>query len=434
MRPDIVRTLSIFAPLLLLCSFSLHSQQEAPKPAPDVIMQGAATKSQPRTAESPAGSSQRRPRTVYLGDVVRALAFSPDGHWLATANEYGTTITIWNALTGKRERELAGYSAEAPGNPQEQEEMSKTDFGTFLRTIAPTIDPYIVRTLTFSPDGSRLASVDTEGKVKVWDFRNGSLLYAVNLGGGGALLTYSADGKVWANGAVPRGENSQARIEIHDAATGKLVRTVATKRPALLAVRVTSNDVLASVCDDWDEEGGCVKESVHIWKLASGELEKSYAAEEEANPLDSFSPDGRWMARIGDTGTKVVDLSTGDVKCSFAPKGPPVIAVFSPDNLELAVTEHPWLLGSNYHKQLIELRSTSTCAVIGTLQLEGNSESSRGLSQAAFSADGKRLAAAPYTFESIDMKTGTITYERFVKIWDVTTGRDFLTFGSQDQK
>jgi WD40 repeat protein len=410
-KAPMLRNLSILPIFLLVWPSPPPSQQEMPRPA---------------------SSFRQKPTVHYVGDVVRALAFSPDGHWLATANEYGTTITIWNSLTGKRERELAGYSTEAPGSSKEQEEMSRTDFGTFLRTIAPTIDPYIVQTLAFSPDGSRLASLDRKGKVKVWDFLNGTLVYAVNTGGRDAFLTYSGDGTVWANGVVPRGDNSQVKIEIHNAATGKLVRTIITQRPALLALRVTSNDILASVCDDWDEEGGCLKESVHIWNLTSGKLEKSYPAEEDANPLDSFSPDGHWMARIGDTETKVRDLSSGDVKCSFATKDRPVIAVFSPDGREIAVAEHPWLVGSNYHRQIIELRSTVSCAVIGVLKAEENSESSWGLSQAAFTADGKRLAAAPYTFEDIDTKSGTITYERLIKIWDATTGHEFVTLGGRN--
>jgi WD40 repeat protein len=429
---NVLKILFIVPSFLLLFCCPLASHQEAQKPATGPVMQGTTTKTKPRTAESPADSSLRRPRSVYLGDVVRALSFSPDGHWLATANEYGTTITIWNALMGKRERELAGYSAEAPGNAQEQEEMSRTDFGKFLRTVAPTIDPYIVQTLAFSPEGSRLASVDREGKVKVWAFQDGTLVYTVNPQGGGAFLTYSADGKVWVRGVVPRGENSKLSFEIHDAATGELLRTIPTQWPALLALRVTSNDILASVCDDWGEEGGCLKESVHIWNLASGEVKKSYPVEEDANPLDSFSPDGRWMARIGDAGSKILNLSNGEVKCSFAPQYHPIIVVFSPDSRELAVTQNAGLKGSNYHREIIELRSTATCGVIGTLQAQGNSESSWGLSQVAFTADGKRLAAAPYTFESIDMKTGTITNERFVKIWDVTTGSDLLTLENQN--
>lgn len=392
------------------------------------LMQGIAAKPQPQTVALSAASFSQTPKAIYFGDVVRALAFSPDGHWLATSSEYDSSITLWNASTGKRERELAGYSADAPGTSREHGEMLKRDFGRYMRAI----NPHVVHILVFSPDGRRLASVDTEGTVRVWDFQAATLAYSVKLGGEAAFLAYDPEGKVWAGGVVLKGQNSQAKIEIYDAASGKLVRTIPTQRQALLALSLAPDRVLTSLCDDWGEEGGCLKESVHIWKLGSGDLERSYPVEEDANPFDSFSPDGLWMARIGDAGTKVLNLSTGRVKCSFASPYRPIIAVFSPDSREIALTENLGLPGSNYHREVIELRSSATCAVIGTLNAEGNSESSWGLSQVAFTADGKRLAAAPYTFESIDMTTGTITNTRLIKIWELSTGREFLTLGGQN--
>jgi WD40 repeat protein len=53
--------------------------------------------------------------------------------------------------------------------------------------------------------------------------------------------------------------------------------------------------------------------------------------------------------------------------------------------------------------------------------------------QMAFSSDGKRLAAAPYIFENWDTQTDTITTERLVKIWDLTTGHELLTLGGENR-
>lgn len=125
-----------------------------------------------------------------------------------------------------------------------------------------------------------------------------------------------------------------------------------------------------------------------------------------------------------------MDVSNGEVKWSF-PGQNLGVAAFSPDGRQIAVTRNPWLSGSSFHKEIIELRSTATGTVIRTLQTEGNSESSAGLTLVAFSAEGKRLAAAPYAIERID-KAGNISHEHFVKIWDVTTGSDLLTLENQN--
>jgi len=155
--------------------------------------------------------------------------------------------------------------------------MLRTDPRRFFSTI----EPYIVQTLAFSPDGSRLASVDGNGDIKVWNFQDSNLIYAVS-SHGGPEFQYSADGRVWVHAVVPPGENSKVTFEIHDATTGQLVRAISTQWPGVVALRITSNDLLASGCDDWEEQ--CVKESVHVWSLASGELKKSYPIMDDLNP------------------------------------------------------------------------------------------------------------------------------------------------------
>jgi WD40 repeat protein len=69
--------------------------------------------------------------------LIRDLAFSPDGHTLATAGNT-STITMWDSRTGGVQRQLRGHNR-------------------------------LVSYLAFSPDGTKLASASWDSTVVVWD-------------------------------------------------------------------------------------------------------------------------------------------------------------------------------------------------------------------------------------------------------------------------
>ncbi len=77
---------------------------------------------------------------------TQALAFSPDGRFVATASglylwpEYDRTIRIWETATGKKVAELPGHGG-------------------------------WVNALLFAPDGRRLFSGSDDGSILVWDIR-----------------------------------------------------------------------------------------------------------------------------------------------------------------------------------------------------------------------------------------------------------------------
>ena len=70
-------------------------------------------------------------------DIVRALAFSPDGTRLATGCA-DNTIRLWDIATGTEVAELRGHRAYVPA-------------------------------VAFSPDGARLASCSGDFTVRIWD-------------------------------------------------------------------------------------------------------------------------------------------------------------------------------------------------------------------------------------------------------------------------
>ncbi len=367
------RILFLVPLLLVFFSHSSSSNQEQPKSSPAQAPPGGAragVTAAPSKPVLPPPGAQKPDRLLQAGHTawVRALAFSLDRRWLASGGD-DKVIVIWDTATALEQRRLLGHSA-----PLTQ--------------------------LAFSPDGKRLASADQRGGVKTWDYAAGAAVHSFLLHGMVRNLAYSPDGQLWAASVDPQKEGVNSRIEIHDAATGKLVRAIPTDWAGVMAMTIAPEGLLvASGSNGEDDPEG----SVHIWNLASGQLVKSYSIIASA-----ISPDGRSAASLDfSKQVKVVvsDLATGQQKQSIALRNPGFV-FFSPDGQEIAVTQGD--------VSELKLWSVATGKEIETLP----ADNSYGLTAVAFTADSKLVAAAPYTGNSI-------------KTWDLAAVREVQTFPGQ---
>ncbi len=94
---------------------------------------------------------EKRAQTLTIdghSDCIYAVAFAPDGKTIATAS-YDKLIKFWNAATGKE-----------------------------IRTLKDHIDA--VYALAFVPDGKRLVSAAADRTVKVWDTGTGERLFTMS--------------------------------------------------------------------------------------------------------------------------------------------------------------------------------------------------------------------------------------------------------------
>lgn len=395
---------------LALLVFSLITSLTAAQaarcmPLPQGNPQNAASSNRPAQAQvmlapAPMGAGQLPPRQPLPGDArkpdrilrmghsqsVQTLAFSPDGRWLASGG-YDKSILVWNVSSGREEFHLGGLPAP-------------------LVATSQSLNKQAITSLAFNRDGTRLVSMEVSGVIRVWNLQARKLLFVIQprrVHYYGGAISYSADGKSLFVPVEKRTKDgAETGIGIYDAETGKMLRSIPTPWTALGTLVATKDGRLvasgSSGADDDDDPPGCVE----IFDLASGNMEKTYPV-----TAASISPDGKWMASFDSSGlyhAVLWDLSNGTKTHDLTPQNASRV-VFRPDGEEVAITHG--------NSNAIDFVSTATGTVTKSLQGGGY-----GLGTAAYSADGKLLAAGSYSF-------GTI------KVWDVASMKERLTLYGQ---
>ncbi|MER7370153.1 nSTAND1 domain-containing NTPase, partial [Nonomuraea wenchangensis] len=121
-------------------------------------------------------------------DEVHSVVFSPDGTRLASAG-VDETVRMWNAATGRQIRKLTGHTSSVNSvafSPDSTRLASASDDGTVRMWNAATgrhirkltshtgsVYSRSVSSVAFSPDGTRLASAGDDGTVRMWNAATG---------------------------------------------------------------------------------------------------------------------------------------------------------------------------------------------------------------------------------------------------------------------
>ena len=235
---------------------------------------------------------------------VRSVVFSPDGKTIASGSE-DKTIRLWN-----------------------------THAGELIKTLTEHMEN--VNTIAFSPDGNTIASgsgslvpvndisnnPDSVGEeIRLWDAHTGKLLQTL-MGHTSIVnsVTFSPDGStiasvsghwqsyksVWSVGE---------EICLWSAQTGELLKTLTGHKDVVSSV-VFSPDGSYIVSGDWyhslyDTSGGAWSGEIRVWHAQTGELLKTLTGHTGGVSSLAFSPDGKTIANGRTDGTILLwDFST----------------------------------------------------------------------------------------------------------------------------
>ena len=268
---------------------------------------------------------------------VNAVAFSPDGKWLASGSS-DMTVKVWDATTGEETRVLKGHTG-------------------------------AVRSIAFSADGNRLASVGSDKMVKVWDVMSGK--EALTLKGHTdqvMSVAFSPDGKRLGSASVDQ------TVKVWDTTTGQEMLMLKGHTSTVEGVTFSQDgNRLASA--SWDR-------TIKVWNTTTGQ--ETFTLKGHSNGVMSvaFSANGKRLASASqDQTVKVWDATTGQEMLMLKGHTDTVMAVsFSPDGKRLA---------SASVDHTVKLWDATSGQEMLTLKGHTN-----GVAAVVFSPDGKRLASA----------------------------------------
>lgn len=315
--------------------------------------------------------------------------------WEPTSNAGTHTSSLVNVGTGTVLHKLAHTYAGPVKSVAFSSDGSKlatigSDMATRIWDVATGTELHElknVRMNRFSPDGSKLATDEANGFIiGIWDVNAWTKLHELNLTDYLDSMAFSPDGSKLATG-----DDSHAAC-IWDVATGTKLHELKHDEWVSSVAFSPDGSKLATGSEDSMEQN-----SVRIWDTATGNELHELKQFSEVNSV-AFSPDGSKLAALGDAGACIWDVATGaklhellDIKVNSPYYIPEV--TFSPDSSKLAT-----ICDDN----TICIWNVATGRVLQELVQNGS------VTSIAFSPDGSKLA------------TSSLNYTAY--IWDVATG------------
>ncbi|MEX2316618.1 MAG: type II secretion system protein GspG [Pirellulales bacterium] len=303
----------------------------------------------------PATASSTRQGTVDVVGIAdtsnKMLDFSRDGRILVGGSG-DHTVKTWDAATGKPgptlERHNSAvlavhFTADGKSLLSAGKEIKRWDAQTWALVETVELEkwqqPYEAR---FSPDGKRLAMIDAEGQLMVYDAASGLQLCNVKLKGMPLTLEFTPDGKSIAIGVVWMDAATKgSSIQFVHASTGQLERTIETPGTSVSAIAFSAGgDLLAY--------SGFQK--VVVTSAKDGKPVKELPGHVGMISAIAFSPDGTILASGGEgpgfrlpyqwmqmSETRMWDMKTGRQTWANVGELARVKSIaFSPDGTQLA--------------------------------------------------------------------------------------------------
>jgi WD40 repeat protein len=341
-------------------------------------------------------SSAKEEYALKQPGSIRALAFSPDGRWLAASG--GEQVHLWNWGMSEKVATLTGHAGRvttAQFSPDGKRLVTASLDGTaklwdaatgkLVATFAPGTYKTGMGVAVFSPDGRSLVTAGDDGAIRVWDV---GALHAVRLETvpGTAFQRYTA--AIRTDIAFPVAADPWAPRELRrfEGLAGPV---------SALAVSPDGQWLLSADRDRtvrvWDPDSG--RERL---QLALPDTGGGAPGDREVRSV-AVTPDGRYAAAGSAAGAVVLwDLPSGKVLALSAGHAGAVLSVaFTPDGRSVASG------GRDGTVRLWEVPTGRALRSLGGM--------AGAVGSLTFSQDGSKLVAGG---------------DRTVRVWDVPTGRE----------
>jgi WD40 repeat protein len=279
-----------------------------------------------------------RVRRVLTGHdaAVNAVAFSPDGRWLASGDAHGK-VQAWDMTNDGRPQAMPGqygFINDVTFSPDGRY-LAATSLSGRIVWAGPDRGGLVIRhdeghhspdsTLAFSPDGRQLATGDYDGMVRIWKTASTRGLAAFN-GQQGAImsLAFSPDGRRLATA----GEDGTVRT--WDTAGWKASSVLRGHTGPVAGLAFSPDGKrLASVGNDG---------TLRIWDMSGVRSPLIVAAHDGGAACVAFSRDGRRVATGGSDQTVRIWDAANPVQplVLHGHKGAVFDLAFSPDGQRLA--------------------------------------------------------------------------------------------------
>jgi len=376
----------------------------------------------PAQTQTASDDSQKPEAVLQVGHrrVVRSIAFSPDGRWLASGAK-DNTIKIWDVASGRLLRTLYGH-----GSPVNA--LAASPDGKLLASGSGKA--YDIRYAKLFFEGGQVGGVSEDTTVRVWDVATGRQLHmlkghtlsvmAVAFGSDGHSLTSASSDfvKVW----DVRSGNQLRSMSVFPLpkASSHLLRGTLTgtaKNTNLEKWQKTFKDLASQMSISGGGEVVAAAQpgkkfrlfdTIHMKKLQEIGLT---VAPESPGSL-AFSHDGQLLAYIKDEKEIVVQSANRNKALwhsSLSSSGHSVFLCFAPDGRELVAES----LDGN--KRILHRWASFTGKPLGQVSIADSHTSSL----MAFSSGGRLLATVAQGSHSLELR-------------DITTAQLMRSFGRVD--
>ncbi len=255
------------------------------------------------------------------------LAFATDGKTLLTARhdhngpDHNHVVTRWDLQTFEG-RPLPALSTRAgwpvyrlspdgktlytllahgPKGDEYEARIRAYDAATGKDLFPPQGHTGYVRSVAYSPDGKRIASVAADLGIRLWDVATGKPERVLPHEHEFWSVAFSADGKRIAAG------DSDGTVVLYDATTGAKLRTLPGSKSQVRAVAFSPDGSLVA--------GTTFAGVVSVWEVATGGLRHALSGPGSSNAwcwTVAFSPDGKTLATGWGAGAVLLfDVTTG---------------------------------------------------------------------------------------------------------------------------